>query len=130
MSCDWGGCGLACHGIIRYYTYKPGEPFLVAHCSNPAHGGNKCRRTKATYGSTKKNRRGQGRPMGFLMQWLESHAMSHTDHLGYKSGTSHDFAPRCRCRASLRTIDRGIFFANKVERSQRRGEPVEPMTLP
>ena len=116
-------------GTIKYYIYRPGKPFLVAHCCNTSHGKN-CRCTKGTYGSTKQNRRGQGRPLGFLLHWLQSHGCSKAAHNGLKKGNVANFADRSICRTSLSDIERGLFFATKCERPPRRGEPLEPMHLP
>lgn len=114
-------------GVIRYYTYKPGEPFVVAHCTNELHG-RACRRTKCTYGNAR--RPGQGRPIGFLYHWLEEHGVSKLDHSKSRSGTAGNLRARTNARKDFLELPRGSFFANKVERPNRVGEPDEPTTLP
>ena len=116
-------------GIIRYYTYKVGKPFLVAHCSNRTHG-KKCRRTKICIASADPLRAGQGRPLGFLVWWLENHHLPYKDHCALVRGTESDFVERRLARARLLRHPKGPIFATKVERARNPHEPEEPINVP
>lgn len=96
---------------------------MAAHCSS--HGGCQsgvsCRKTK-TYKISTRNR-DQGRPVGFLVAWLNAATQFETkdEHLYH----TPDFEARSRARAELKAtgLHEGLFA---LERARREGEEDEP----
>ena len=115
------------HGVIQYFTYRPGKPFFVATCTCTGHG-KRCRRTKGAFASSVASREGQGRPVAFLYLWLQSH-MSQQQHAAYMKGTVDDVSARVSCREELLTLPGGKQFL-QCERPRRPNEGVEPPTIP
>ena len=107
-------------GEIRYnHTSQQ----FRAHCSNPSHG--QCRKTR----TSKAGRlAGQGRPLGFLMQWLCC-AAGVEDQKTHMSMNRFPLPDRSAARARFTEFhDSDLFFG--FERERRPGEPEEPEQLP
>ena len=107
-------------GEIRYY---PVSRRFCAHCENPDHG--LCRIMKRSYAGAHS---AQGRPLGFLMAWLQDCGQKdHKDHLMLTINIS--WARRQQGRAALREVPGSeALFAQ--ERARRDGEPEEPLECP
>jgi hypothetical protein len=114
-------------GIIRYYEkHKRFE----ATCPRFDHvsGGKPCRLTR--YSTANKNL-AKGRPLGFMLAWLEAgrHMADHHEHIHPLALASLGLADRIRCRGLINAMPCGPAMLDK-ERPRRAGEPVEPMGDP
>ena len=87
------------HGLLRFYDYGD-DAYFMAYCIIKGHP-KSCRRTKAAYGSSKKNREGQGRPVAFLYWWLQQHSMPHDEHTRLLCADAASFSIRKDCRGDL-----------------------------
>ena len=111
-------------GCLRYYARSQK---LVAVCMRPGH--HDCRIGRVTYASefTTNKFRGQGRPLGRLVSWLQQQ-----NHEGLPDAQRHihsssaTWEVRQAARTYFENLPKGREFAEKVERRQRAGEPAEP----
>ena len=127
-----GGDAPACEivsplGIIRFYD--KGKRF-EATCPRADHvsGGKPCRFTR--YSKANKNL-AKGRPLGFMMAWLEAgrYMANHREHIDPLALSSLGRADRIRCRGLVNALPGGPVMLDK-ERPRRAGEPEEPMGDP
>jgi hypothetical protein len=107
-------------GEIRYF---PLSRRFCAFCENPARG--RCRINKRGYEGANS---AQGRPLGFLMAWLQDCGQkNHQEHLRLTINISR--ARRQQGRAALHgVLGSEALFAQ--ERARRNGEPEEPLECP
>lgn len=110
------------HGVLTYY---PKKRVFVADCDK--HGRQpKCCRTRTANGAA--NGRGaQGRPLGFLLAYLEHHGGPEvaTPEAHYKVAQSLTLAQRAAARAAFAAVPGSAAFLAQ-ERPQREGEGAEP----
>ena len=112
-------------GCLRYY---PQAKKLAAVCYRADHQPD-CRISRATTGSEcqTRNFRGQGRPIGRLVSWLQK--SSHEDFPDCRQHVhkcNSTFQERSEARAYFETLPGAADFALRVERPQREGESSEP----
>lgn len=108
-------------GELRYY---PASQRFAAHCENPLHG--VCRREKVATGGL---RPAQGRPLGYLVAWLErADYQTHRDHLVCTKFIS--LAERQAARLKLEEAIGANSELFAMERPRRSGEPAEPEMCP
>ena len=114
-------------GKICYYE---GSENFVAYCGNPAHG--KCELTRTSRAS--KHRVGpgfsQGRPLGFMMAWLDQcYACDTKEDHWKKEVFEQDYPIRLKARAHLLTMPNGEELTKFERCADTVGADYEPRTL-
>ena len=115
---------LAGLGCLRYYARRK---TLVAVCTRPEH--QDCRISRATNASefTTRNLRGQGRPIGRLVSWLQQQGHAdHPDSRRHIHARCASLQLRQEARAYFEGLPDGREFAERVERACRADEEAEP----
>ena len=126
---DWRKVKIGTYGWIHY---EERQQKLNAHCAK--HRCEKCRADRLSCGSEHPNRRGQGRPIGFLVAWLLE-----GDELHSKADHGRDckeqlsgiggWEARVYARDWAKTLP-GMDAVFAVERAKYDDEESEPETIP
>ena len=114
-------------GCLRYFPHTS-PPKIVAVCSRPEHQPD-CRISRVTVASefATRNFRGQGRPIGRLVSWLQmQNHESYPDARRHIHNCSASFPDRQAARAFFVSLPGGRAFAERTERPARDLEQSEP----
>lgn len=112
----------ACEGGVLTFYESSGN--FAATCDNPAHG--RCILTRTSKASERSNRRGQGRPLGYLAAWLATNDQDTREE-------HRAFMPAIEERRRLRQeYSASVAFKalESSERPPRAGEEEEPESVP
>ena len=112
-------------GDLGELRFNQNFQFLRAHC--PLHGRG-CLRQRTVLGSSMKNRKGQGRPIGLLVDWLLK-ANDFSDAAEHKRMGVGSFQDRKDAREVCMDFEGSEEFAQK-ERDVSEGEEEEPERIP
>ena len=122
-------------GVLRLYR-RGGQEYMEASCSNPLHNtSSACKLRRTVLGNeTSKlpHLKGQGRPMGLLVNWL---SVAYADNNPTKASHVHeidptDYVDRLEARRRFSELPGSADFLNSpAERQQRAGEPAEPFHI-
>lgn len=116
-------------GVMRYYD-KADKQYLTMECGH--HDNCKLSRScQAQTGNARKDREGQGRPIGLLLAWAEVATDFQGGHAHVHMKPLPDWEQRREARERAHALpEMDAIFALGLERDLRPGESEEPETIP
>ena len=119
-------------GKVTFYPGNMSSPngFFEAVCGDPRHGC-RCRKTRVAVEAPEGSKKflSQGRPLGFLVAWLDAHELA--ENRDEHSKWMPCLATRQAARHKLEQCkDPNSAFVLACERPPRAGEPREPLECP